>query len=86
MCAALTLKETNSARFKANEPMDNNPKQMHFDVAMRERLRTAHKEAVDKGVGQFVFEGNIFVTDYAKYLIQFLDLELTQGVLDLEQT
>lgn len=49
---------------------------INFDKPMRERLRKAWQAAVDQGKDEFMFEGNLFLTDYAKYLLEFLDLKL----------
>lgn len=49
-----------------------------FDRVMLERLRVAHKWARDQQQESFDFEGNVLVTDYAKYLIEYLDGKLAR--------
>lgn len=39
---------------------------------MLSRFREAHAEAVRANQTEFVFDGNQFLTDYAKYLIEYL--------------
>lgn len=43
---------------------------------MRERLRKAHKKAVNEYKSQFEFEGNQYLTTYAKYLLEYLDMKM----------
>ena len=40
---------------------------------MLERFKKAYADAVAQGLDDFIFDGNEFVTDYAKYLIEYLD-------------
>ena len=47
--------------------------EISFDEATFDRLVIEHKYAVEKGRSSFMFDGNELVTDYAKYLIQFLE-------------
>lgn len=51
-------------------------KTLDFDIPTRERLREAYTQAVKRNADSFTFEGNVFVTDYAKYLLEFLDIKL----------
>ena len=46
---------------------------INFTPAKVKALRKAHEEAVKAGKDQFVFEDRDFVTDYAKYLLEYLD-------------
>jgi hypothetical protein len=39
---------------------------------MFERFKIAHKKAVDEKRESFMFDGNEFITNYAKYLIEYL--------------
>lgn len=48
-------------------------KVINWTPAMLRRMKTAYKAAVEGGRDTFVFDGNEFVTSYAKYLIQYLD-------------
>jgi hypothetical protein len=37
------------------------------------RLRKRYEQAVRKGEDQFMFEGNEFLVNYAKYLLEYLE-------------
>ena len=37
------------------------------------QLRRLYKDAVDNGEEQFTFRGNIILTKYAKYLLEYVD-------------
>lgn len=43
---------------------------------MRDRFRKAYNQAVKENKDSFTFDGNEFVTNYAKYLLQYLDQEM----------
>mgnify|MGYP003334147348 CR=1 FL=1 len=47
--------------------------EISFDKPTFDRLVIEHKYAVEKGRSSFIFDGQEMVTDYAKYLIQFLE-------------
>jgi hypothetical protein len=49
---------------------------VEWDRPKRERLRKAYNEAVTEKRSQFTFEGNEYVTGYAKYLLEYLDTRL----------
>ena len=49
------------------------PNNITFDAAKRDKLRKAYGEAVTNSHAEFTFEGNEFVTSYARYLLQYLD-------------
>lgn len=49
---------------------DNN---MEFTKAMFDKFVKMYKEAVSKGEWQFIFMDSVFVTAYAKYLIEYLE-------------
>lgn len=51
-------------------------KTIKWDIPMRERMRKAYERAAAEGMDSFIFEGNHFVTNYAKYLLEFLDMKL----------
>lgn len=38
-----------------------------------ERLRGRYREAVACGENEFVFDGKEYVTDYAKYMLEYLE-------------
>ena len=40
-----------------------------------EKLRLAYDRAVAKRAQQFTFEGNDYLTDYAKYLLEYIELK-----------
>lgn len=52
------------------------PKGFTFTPAKREELRKAYNEAREAGVDTFVFHDHELVTDYAKYLLEYLDMVL----------
>lgn len=47
-----------------------------FDIERRERLRRDYLQAKEKKEEQFTFEDYTFVTQYAKYMLEFLDGQL----------
>lgn len=49
---------------------------INFDKPMRDRLRKAYEAAVKANADTFVFEGNVYVVGYAKYLLEYLDERL----------
>lgn len=46
---------------------------MEFTRDKLENLKKAHKEAKEQGLTVFTFEGAELVTDYAYYVIQYLE-------------
>lgn len=44
-----------------------------FTPAMRDQLRETHAEAVKYRQATFTFDGQEYDTEYAKYLLEFLD-------------
>jgi hypothetical protein len=56
--------------------MNDNRPVICWTIQMRERLRKAFNTAVKAQQDTFVFEGNTFVTNYAKYLLEHLDNQL----------
>ena len=53
-------------------------KTINFNPEKLERLRSRYKQAVDSGEKDFSFEGSEFVTGYAKYVIEYLDMEFAK--------
>ncbi len=49
---------------------------MKFDIEAREELRQRYDVAVIQKKKSFMFRGTELVVGYAKYLLEFLDLEL----------
>lgn len=47
-----------------------------WDIPMRERLRRAYNKATENHRSAFEFEGNQYLTHYAKYLLEYLDMKL----------
>ena len=45
---------------------------MEFDYGRYRRLEQKHKQAVKDGQKEFEFDGAVFVTDYAKYVLEYL--------------
>ena len=59
--------------------MNNNPrKTIDWTLPMLRRFKKAYGRAVADKKDSFVFDGNEFVTDYAKYLIEYLDKEFAK--------
>lgn len=50
-----------------------------FDREKRDQLRKAYDFAVEQKKLQFVFDGNVFVTSYAKYMLEYLDGQFAMG-------
>jgi cell fate regulator YaaT (PSP1 superfamily) len=50
--------------------------QVEFNVRRREALRKIYKAAVKDGHKTFKYEGHEYLTDYAKYMLDFLDMKL----------
>jgi predicted GTPase len=44
-----------------------------FDRPMVDRLRIAYETAKKEKADSFIFEGNEYLTDYARYLLEYLD-------------
>ena len=53
-------------------------KQLEIDQKTFERLKTAYKAARGQGLEDFVFDRNVYVTNYAKYLIEYLETKLNK--------
>lgn len=49
---------------------------INFDREKRDALRKAWRAAVDQDKDEFMFEGHLFLTDYAKYVLEYLDSKL----------
>lgn len=62
-----------------NKPIDHDNRTLiDFDVPKLNRFKKDYKKAVERGRDRFLFEENIFLTAYAKYLIEYLDNEFKQ--------
>ena len=48
---------------------------MTIDVTTLDNLKKAMNDAIKKGDDTFTFDGDIFLVDYAKYLIEYLEIE-----------
>lgn len=46
-------------------------KECWFDNAKLERLKAAYKKAVENGKESFFFDGQEYLTTYAKYVIEY---------------
>jgi hypothetical protein len=46
---------------------------MTFTKELTAQLRVAHERAVEEGWESFAFNGEHFYTNYAKYLLEYLD-------------
>lgn len=51
-------------------------KTLTFDHAMRDKLAEAYLEARKHGLDHFEFQNTTVLTDYAKYLLEFLEIKL----------
>ena len=51
---------------------------IEFTPALRDELRAAYDKAVEQGAEEFTFEGAPLVTDYAKYVLEYLDYQLAR--------
>lgn len=49
-----------------------------FDRAKLERLKAAHGTALRAGLDTFTFEGELYSTAYAKYVIEYLEDRLSK--------
>lgn len=47
-----------------------------------EGLKARYAEAVTNGEAQFTFDGDAYVTDYAKYLLQHIESKLPPEMKD----
>ena len=47
--------------------------QINFTPQVRDALRKEYEAAVERGDEEFAFRDCAFVTEYAKYLLEFLD-------------
>lgn len=56
-------------------------KALQHDQDRLKRLEELHDKAAKEGAEIFEFEGNMCLTTYAKYLIEFLKSELRTGVV-----
>lgn len=54
--------------------MGEERKYVNWTPEKLERFRKAHKEAVQTEQDQFTFDGNDFIPEYAKFLIEYLDM------------
>jgi hypothetical protein len=56
--------------------MSEAQKYITWTIPLREQLRKAYKLAIEHKRESFIFDGNEFVTSYAKYLLEHLDNQL----------
>lgn len=49
---------------------------IHWTKPMREQLRKAYNKAEKAKQDSFIFDDNEYVTRFAKYLLEYLDLKL----------
>ncbi len=50
-----------------------------FDIRQLTQLKKAYNKAVVAGAEEFIFEGNVVVVAYAKYLIEYLETKLNKN-------
>jgi hypothetical protein len=53
----------------------NEEKMISFTPELRDDLRRTYQDAVERDDQQFEWQGGMFVTDYAKYLLEYLDMQ-----------
>jgi hypothetical protein len=46
-----------------------------FDIKKLNKLKKVYAKSVEDGVESFDFEGNLILTAYAKYMIQYLEMQ-----------
>ena len=46
-----------------------------FTPEMRDDLRVQYNNAVEQEIDPFLFDGNEYVLNYAKYLLEYLDMK-----------
>ena len=46
-----------------------------FDKPKYRRLKERYNKAVERSEDQFYFEGGEYLTDYAKYVLEYLEME-----------
>ena len=56
--------------------MAEKPNYISFNYATLQRFKKALKEATDESKTVFTFEENEFDTGYAKYLIEYLEMNI----------
>jgi hypothetical protein len=56
----------------ADQPM------AEFNREVLERFKAARDEAIGLGHTAFTFEGNVWLVDYAKYVIEYLESRLAK--------
>lgn len=52
-------------------------KMVNWDRTMLSRFKVEHAEALESGEESFRFDGNEYLVSYGKYLIEFLEGELS---------
>lgn len=68
--------ENRSLRLNMGPPSNPARVTIPWDRPMRERLRKAHKKAVKNKNNSFIFEDNEYLTKYAGYLLEYLDMKM----------
>ena len=54
-------------------------KQVEFNAESFKKFRARYNEAIEKKEIQFTFEGNEYLTSYAKYVIEYLEPKFKTG-------
>jgi hypothetical protein len=55
------------------------PDMVKFTREKLDALESAYQKAVDEGAEDFMFEGHEWLTDYAKYAIEFLNTKIRRA-------
>lgn len=53
----------------------NEEKVIAFTPELRDDLRRAHKDAVEHDLEKFEWQGGMFLTEFAAYLLEYLDIQ-----------
>jgi len=52
---------------------------INFDISTLKRFKKAYEKATNESKTEFTFEDNEFDSGYAKYLIEYLEMETNFG-------
>ncbi len=56
--------------------MDNGMNYVSWNSSRKDEFRDEYNKAKKENVDMFTFKGNKYVLDYAKYLLEYLDIKL----------
>ncbi len=64
--------------------MSNEQEKIAFTPELRDSLRETYDNAVQNSHEMFRWDGREYVTSYAKYLLQYLDMQFKNKIDDIE--